>query len=95
MRRTRHFVEWNGVRYTAEPLKPHTRVSSLPPVWAISRGQEFIGTLPIRSEETTKEFEARCIDWLRDLLGPAHPTPHARQGEPAPRARARGRGEPA
>jgi hypothetical protein len=95
MRRTRHFVEWDGVRYTAEPLETHTKVTSLPPVWAVSRGQEFIGTLPIRPDETTKEFEVRCIDWLRDLLGPAPLAPHAWQGGPATRARVRGRGEPA
>jgi hypothetical protein len=71
MRQTRHFVEWHGVRYTAEPLRTHTRVSSLPPVWAVSRGQEFIGTLPMRPEENTKEFEVRCATWLQDLLGPS------------------------
>ena len=71
MRRTRHLVEWQGVAYTAEPLRTLTRVSSLPPVWAISRGREFIGTMPVRSAETTKEFEARCTSWLEDLLGPS------------------------
>jgi hypothetical protein len=60
MRRTRHCVEWHGELYTAEPLKTLTRVSSLPPVWAVSRRGEFIGTLPDRPEETTKEFEVRC-----------------------------------
>ena len=71
MQRTRYSVEWHGVRYTAEPLKTPTNVSSLPPVWAVSRGREFIGTLPMRPEETTKEFEVRCATWLEDLLGPS------------------------
>ena len=71
MQRTRRFVEWRGVRYTAEPLRTLTRVSSLPPVWAVSRGTEFIGTLPLKPAETTKEFEVRCLSWLTDLLGPA------------------------
>ena len=71
MRKNRHIVEWQGVGYTAEPLKTLTRVSSLPPLWAVSRGREFIGTLPMRPEETTKEFEVRCATWLRDLLGPS------------------------
>jgi hypothetical protein len=75
MRRNRYHVEWHGVRYTAEPLRTLTRVSSLPPVWAVSRGREFIGTLPLYQEETTKEFEIRCRSWLRDLLGPAERTP--------------------
>jgi hypothetical protein len=69
MRRTRHCVEWHGELYTAEPLKTLTRVSSLPPVWALSRRGEFIGTLPDRPEETTKEFEVRCAKWLQELLG--------------------------
>lgn len=69
MRRTRHLVEWHGELYTAEPLKTLTRVSSLPPVWAVSRRGEFIGTLPERPEETTKEFEIRCAKWLQELLG--------------------------
>ena len=69
MRSARHFVEWHGQLFTAEPLKTLTRFSSLPPVWAVSRGREFIGTLPVVSEETTREFEVRCARWIDDLLG--------------------------
>ncbi len=65
---SRHFVEWHGERYTVEPLKSPSRVTSLSPVWAVSRGGDFIATLPDRPEETTKEFEIRCIGWLRDLF---------------------------
>ena len=82
MQLTRHYVEWYGVRYTADPLKTLTRVSSLPPVWAVSRGREFIGTLPIRQEETTKEFEVRCASWLRDLLGSPSGQGPPREGRP-------------
>jgi hypothetical protein len=66
---TRRFVEWHGDVYTAEPLKTLTRISSLPPLWAVSRGREFIGTLPVVDEETTKEFEVRCARWIEELLG--------------------------
>jgi len=66
MRSGRHLVEWQGERYTVEPLRSQ-RATSLPPVWAVSRKGEFIGTLPSRSEESTKEFEVRCVAWLRDL----------------------------
>jgi hypothetical protein len=69
MRATLHFVEWQGERYTVEPLRSRSRVTSLSPVWAVSRKGEFIGTLAYRVEESTKEFEVRCIAWLRDLLG--------------------------
>ena len=69
MRTIRHFVEWHGQLFTAEPLKTLTKFSSLPPLWAVSRGREFIGTLPVVTEETTKEFEARCARWIDDLLG--------------------------
>jgi hypothetical protein len=44
----------------------------LPPVWAVSRGREFIGTLPVVEEETTKEFEVRCSRWIEELLGSGH-----------------------
>lgn len=63
----RRFVEWQGERYNAQPLKSLSPVTSLSPLWAVSRGGEFIGTMPTRSEETTKEFEIRCLAWLRDL----------------------------
>lgn len=64
MRSTRRSLEWHGERYTVEPLKGNSAVPYLPPVWAVSRRGEFIGTLPFRQEETTKEFEARCASWL-------------------------------
>ena len=67
MRSGRQLVEWQDRRYTAEPLKSAHRFTSLPPVWAVSRGGEFIGTLACRPEETTKEFEVRCVAWLREL----------------------------
>ena len=53
----------------AEPLQTLTKFSSLPPLWAVSRGREFIGTLPVVKEETTKEFEAGCARWIEELLG--------------------------
>ena len=38
------------------------------PVWAVSRGREFIGTMSGVDRETTKEFEVRCVSWLAALL---------------------------
>jgi hypothetical protein len=76
MRSDRHFVEWQGERYTIERLKSMSRVTSLSPVWAVSRRGEFIGTLPYRAEETTKEFEVRCTGWLQNLLGTRRPWGH-------------------
>ena len=69
MRSSRHIVEWHGDRYVIEPLKSSRRVTSLPPVLAVLRRGEFIGTLAYRPEETTKELDARCVAWLRGLLG--------------------------
>jgi hypothetical protein len=69
MPQVRRFVEWRGEVYVAEPLKTLTRVNSLPPLWAVSRGREFIGTLPFLADETTKEFEVRCSRWIGDLMG--------------------------
>jgi hypothetical protein len=80
MRFDRHVVEWHGEYYTIEPLKTLPRVTPLSPIWAVSRRGEFIGTLPYRQDETTKEFEVRCLSWVRDLLGPRYPSP-ATDGE--------------
>ncbi len=75
-------MEWHGERYTIEPLKSNCRVTYLPPVWAVSRRGEFIGTLPYRAE-TTKEFEigalAGCeISWE---LGDLHPASDCSSGD--------------
>jgi hypothetical protein len=63
----RRFVDWQGRRYNAQLLRSPSSATSVPPLWAVSRGGEFIGTMESRSEETTKEFEIRCVTWLRDL----------------------------
>jgi hypothetical protein len=73
---TRHFVEWHGERYTVEPLKSLSRVTISSPIWAVFHHGEFIGTLPYRLNETTKELEVRCIGWLRDLLESPQPGAH-------------------
>ncbi len=68
MRLGPHWLDWHGERYTVEPIKSLSRVTVPPPVWAVSHRGEFIGTISYRSEETTKEFEQRCAEWLQDLL---------------------------
>ena len=68
MRSTRRTLDWHGERFTVEPLKGNSAIEYLPPVWAVIRRGEFIGTLPFHQEETTKEFEARCVSWLNSLL---------------------------
>jgi hypothetical protein len=83
MRSTHHIVEWHGERFSLKPLKSLSQVTALSPVWAVWRRGEFIGTLPYRSDETTKEFEFRCTDWLRDLLGtPEAGSPSKARGRP-------------
>ena len=62
-------VSWRSRHYRFERLSPRSRVTSLPPVWAVSRSGEFIGTMPCRLEESTKEFELRAMQWLGELLG--------------------------
>jgi hypothetical protein len=71
MRSARHLVEWHGERYTVEPLKSRSRVTSLSPIWAVSRRGEFIGTLAYKPDESPEDLKVRCICWLRDLLGTA------------------------
>jgi hypothetical protein len=38
-------------------------------LWAVSRGGEFIGTMPCPPEVTTKDFDIRGMHWLAELLG--------------------------
>jgi hypothetical protein len=75
MRSDRHIVEWQGERYTVEPLESLSRVTSLSPVWAVFRRGEFIGTLPYRLNETPEELDVRCRVWLQDLLETSLPSP--------------------
>jgi hypothetical protein len=67
---TRHLVEWHGERYTIEPLKSISRVTSLSPMWAVFRRGEFVGTLSYRQDEPEKELKARCAGWLQELMEP-------------------------
>jgi hypothetical protein len=69
--RSARLVEWHGERYSVEPLKSRSRVTSLSPIWAVSRRGEFIGTLAYKPDETPEALKARCIKWLRDLLATA------------------------
>jgi hypothetical protein len=57
---------WRGHQFRFERLHDPPDRS---PVWAVSRHGEFIGTMPYRPDETTKEFDVRCVRWLADLLG--------------------------
>jgi hypothetical protein len=69
VRFARHFVEWYGEGYTVELLRSFSPVTMLCPVWAVFRSSEFIGTLPYKADEPVEELEARCLSWLRDLIG--------------------------
>jgi hypothetical protein len=35
----------------------------------VSRGGEFIGTMPCSPEVTTQDFDVRWLHWLADLFG--------------------------
>jgi len=57
---------WRGHQFSFERLHDQPDRS---PVWAVWRHGEFIGTMPYTPDETTKEFEVRCVRYLADLLG--------------------------
>jgi hypothetical protein len=40
--------------------------------WAVSHRGEFIGTMTIAGEITTKEFDVQCVGWLAELLEGSH-----------------------
>jgi hypothetical protein len=68
MRHRTRSISWHGQAFHFELLSPKGS-SKEPPLWAVSRKGEFIGTMPCSPEVTTKDFEVRSLRWLRELLG--------------------------
>ena len=62
-------VTWRSRQYRFERLRTRSLGTSLPPVWDVSRGGEFIGTMAGNLKESTKEFEVRAMQWLGELFG--------------------------
>ena len=67
MRHHMRSLTWQGEAFRFERLQ--AAEDSDCPQWAVSRRGEFIGTMPCGTEVTTKEFDLRCLGWLRELLG--------------------------
>ena len=61
-------VVWRGQEFRFERLKNGGHRPDRDALWAVSRHGEFIGTMPC-AQETTKEFDVRCVHWLTALLG--------------------------
>jgi hypothetical protein len=61
-------ITWHGEAFQFQQL-PADR-GDAPVQWAVRRHGEFIGTMPCSPRVTTREFDLRCMRWLRDLLGP-------------------------
>jgi hypothetical protein len=62
-------ITWHGQAFHFERMQPTQAAGDLA-IWAVSRGGEFIGTMPCAPEVTTEEFEVRGLWWLGELLGP-------------------------
>jgi hypothetical protein len=62
-------VIWRGEEFRFEPLGDRSAAGGSPPVWAVSRRGEFIGTMACLAEETLTAFHERSVEWLADLLG--------------------------
>lgn len=69
MREQPRAVAWRGGQFRFERLKNGHDSAARSPLWAVWRHGEFIGTMPCVQEETTKEFDLRCVHWLANLLG--------------------------
>ena len=62
-------ITWQGQAFHFQCMQP-TEAGSDPVLWAVSRGGEFIGTMPCSPQVTTNEFDVRGLSWLGELLGP-------------------------
>ena len=60
-------LTWHGQAFHFEYLQAGLSIET--PLWAVSRSGEFIGTMACPPEITTKDFDARGLRWLGELLG--------------------------
>jgi hypothetical protein len=67
MRYRTRSVTWHGEAFQFQQLP--SEPTGDPPLWAVRRHGEFIGTMPCSSQVTTKDFDLRCLRWLGELLG--------------------------
>jgi hypothetical protein len=67
MRHLSRSVTWNDEAFHFERLESRVPLGDTP-LWAVSRGGEFIGTMSCSTEVSTKDFDVRCLRWLSELL---------------------------
>lgn len=68
MRNQCRSITWQGQSFHFKRLQPKTAHGEKP-LWAVSRGREFIGTMRCPTEVSTREFDIRGLRWLDELLG--------------------------
>jgi hypothetical protein len=69
MRARSRSLIWRGQTFRFQYLSATPVPMSDSALWAVSRGGEFIGTMPCSPEVTTKDFDVRGLSWLAELLG--------------------------
>jgi hypothetical protein len=69
MREGMRFIRWRGEEFRFERLEGRRDLTPRSPVWAVSRGREFVGTMSYADAETVRELDVRCVRWLAALLG--------------------------
>lgn len=62
-------LTWRGQTFRFHYLSSSANPMNESALWAVSRGNEFIGTMPCPPEVTTKDFDLRGFHWLAELLG--------------------------
>lgn len=67
MHSQRRVITWQGQSFHFARLQSKTARDEYP-LWAVSRGLEFIGTMRCEPEISTSEFETRSLLWLGELL---------------------------
>jgi hypothetical protein len=68
MRHHQRSIIWQGQAFQFQRLGAVPSKYD-PPLWAVYRSGEFIGTMACSGEVTTKDFDVRGQRWLGDLIG--------------------------
>jgi hypothetical protein len=67
MRHSGRWLAYRGELYHFEAFG--TAVGGQAPLWAVIRSGEIVGTMLVRDREAERDFVARAMRWLDEVMG--------------------------